>query len=180
MMDCRQITFVTLNGFSQLSKKLSALPPILNRKYQDGLKKRASFTLYFKFYIRGYYFLQLFTTLFNIIWKRIFVTNFLILTDSPKSLSTMHTPSLNSQFPLSVTKVYSKCSPSFEWVINDLLSCDVLLPIDVISDLIKQQWARRIFNLVRKQQCVKLLNKTIYNIFWKKNFFFEMTKYMDS
>ena len=36
-MDCPQITFVTLNEFSHLSKKLPALPPILNRKYQDGL-----------------------------------------------------------------------------------------------------------------------------------------------
>ena len=39
--------------------------------------------IYTSLYISRYHFLQLFRTSFNIIWTKIFVTNFLFLTDSP-------------------------------------------------------------------------------------------------
>ena len=54
---------------------------------------------YISFRISRYYFSQVFRTLFKIIWKKIFVTYFLLLTDCLK-------PShpLNGQNPLTVTK----------------------------------------------------------------------------
>ena len=135
--DCWQITFVTLNGFCLLK---NPHPPVLNRQYQDWYniptkikwKIYALFTLYFKFwwytsyknlkikpldllflgafisfYIQHadnnfYKFLELHSTLYE---KKIFVANFPFLTNSLK-----HPHPLNSQNPLSVTKVFCRCS----------------------------------------------------------------------
>ena len=98
LTDCRQITFFTLNGFCLLSKKTHPLILMDNIKMDRIIKifyilfqvlkvllikicKIQSLDLLFlvvfiSFYISRYHFSQVFRTSFNIIWKKIFVTNF--------------------------------------------------------------------------------------------------------
>ena len=64
---------------------------------------------YISFHISRYYFSQAFRTLFKIIWKKIFVTDFLLLTDCLK-------PShpFNGQNPQTVTKRFRWCFLTLE------------------------------------------------------------------
>ena len=108
LMDCRQITFVTLNGFCLLSKKTH--PRVLNRQNQDWwstnqnqIKNIYPFYIVFevlkvlltiickmqplhllflvRFHISRYHF-SLFLELHTTCERKIFVTNFPFLTDS--------------------------------------------------------------------------------------------------
>ena len=60
--------------------------------------------VFISFYISTYHFSQFFRTSFNIICKKDFCREFSFLTYSPP------TPSPNNQNPLSVTKVFGRCS----------------------------------------------------------------------
>ena len=105
LRDCRQITFVTLNGFCQLTKTPTPLFLMDNIKMDRILTKifyivfqvlkvllikickiqsldLLFLVVFISFYISRYHFSQVFRTSFNIIWKKIFVTNFPFLTDS--------------------------------------------------------------------------------------------------
>ena len=61
---------------------LQVLKVILIRSYIYQLFYFLLF--YFSFYVRRYNFLEHFRSLFNIIWKKIFVTSFPFLSDSLK------------------------------------------------------------------------------------------------
>ena len=63
------------------------------------------FIVFIGFYISRYHFSQIFKTSFSISERHIFVTNFPFLTDSLK----LPHP-LNRQNPLSLTKVFCRCS----------------------------------------------------------------------
>ena len=125
LRDCRQITFAKLGGFCPLSKKTHFMFLTDNIKMERILTKTfwivfkvlkvlliknckmesldLSFLVVFISFYIGRYFSQIFRTSFNSIWKKVFVINFLFLTDSLNH----PTPSLQPlrQSPLNVTKV---------------------------------------------------------------------------
>ena len=103
-MDCRQITFVTLNRFCLLSKKTP--PPVLltDNLKMDRIQIKITCPFYIVFQALKVCLIKIHkSTSFNITSKKIFVAIFFNgFTQNPHPL--------NDQNPLSVTKVFCRCS----------------------------------------------------------------------
>ena len=69
-------------------------------------------TVFISFYISRHHFSQVFRTSFNIIWKKDFRHKFSFFNGFTQT-SLPHSHPLNSQNPLSVTKVFCQCSLTY-------------------------------------------------------------------